>query len=409
MRIGYLCSDFDVPLYGDEGCSIHIRDFTDALVEAGHDVFIVCASLDGAPQSTARARVYQVEPQGLDRLAWELLEREPLVEEGQLARDLRLVLYNASLGSEGSAIIEDERPDLLYERYALFGWGGAMLARKHGIPLVLEVNAPLTVEQEGYEKFVLTSLAERMEAEVFRAADAVVAVSSWLKDWIVSRGTDGEKVHVVPNGVSATLFAGASEAADARSRLGLDGKRVIGFVGSFQPWHDVDGLLRAFAQLHDDDPDVRLLIVGDGEPRGELQELALALGLNSAAVFVGHLRHERVPEAIGAMDVTVAPYDGGQELGFLPLKLFEYMASGKPTVAAAVGQIPSFVEHGRTGLLYPPGDDELLAEALRTLLYSETTATAIGAAAREHVLRDHTWDVVARRVVALAEPLVRSR
>jgi glycosyltransferase involved in cell wall biosynthesis len=409
MRIGYLCSDFDVPLYGDEGCSIHVRDLAEAFVDAGHEVFVVCASLDGVPETRSRARVYHVAPQRLNAVAWELLEREPLVADNHLERDLRLVLYNTWLASEGAAILAAERPDLLYERYALFGWGGATLARAQGIPHVLEVNAPLTVEQEGYEKFTLTTLAEQLEAEVFRAADAVVAVSGWLRDWIVERGVERRRVHVVPNGVSRRLFGGQPGGDAARARFGLDGNPVIGFVGSFQPWHDVAGLLQAFARLHAEDGDLRLLIVGEGEARRELEATARDLGVADAAVFTGHLPHEHVPAAIAAMDVAVAPYDGAQELGFLPLKLFEYMASGKPTVAAAVGQIPWLVEDGITGLLYPPGDDARLAGALRRVLYSEANARALGLAAREKVLREHTWDSVAERIVAIARPLVEGR
>ena len=408
MKIGYLCSDFDVPLYGEEGCSIHIRDFTDTLVEAGHDVFIVCAALGEPTGTPVSARVYHMEPKGLEARAWQLLEREPLIQDSHLERNLRLVLYNSRLACEGSGIIERERPDFLYERYALFGWGGVMLSRRHSIPLMLKVNAPLTVEQEGYRKFRLTTMADQMEGEIFRNADAVVVVSEWLKDWALSRGVDVLRVHVIPNGVSRRLFEQPSSAAEARAHYGLDGERVVGFVGSFQPWHDVSGLLHAFAELYAEDPSLRLLIVGDGSRRKTLEALAQSLGLSSAAIFVGHLPHDEVPNAIAAMDVAVSP--SAADHGWRsPLKLFEYMAAGKAVLAADVGQEAQILKHGRTGWLYSSGNEAELAEGLRMLLYDESRAGALGAAAREQALHEHTWDAVVAEVVGLAGPLIEAR
>jgi glycosyltransferase involved in cell wall biosynthesis len=79
------------------------------------------------------------------------------------------------------------------------------------------------------------------------------------------------------------------------------------------------------------------------------------------------------------------------------------MAAGRPTVAAAVGEIGGLIEHGETGLLYPPGDDRRLAEAIDSLLTRPEVACRLGDAARAKVLRDHTWSAVAQRIVRLAE------
>src|SRR5207244_1532000 len=128
---------------------------------------------------------------------------------------------------------------------------------------------------------------EVMERWVLETADAVVAVSEPLRDWVVSLGVDSGKVHVVPNAVPDRLFADELRTNGTRERLGLHGHPVVGFVGSFQPWHDVRGLLRAFERLHRADPDVRLVLVGHGDGREEAEELADELGLAEAAVFTG--------------------------------------------------------------------------------------------------------------------------
>jgi glycosyltransferase involved in cell wall biosynthesis len=409
MKIGFLCSDIDIPLFGDEGCSIHVRDFTDALVDSGHDVFIVCPSLGESMIAGIKSSLYHLQPRGLDALGWSLVEQEPIIQNQQLERDLRSVAYNFWLQSEGSSIIEREKPDVLYERYSLFGWGGIELARRHRIPLMLEVNDPLCREQAGYEKFTLTATAERMESEIIRGADAVIAISKWIQNWVISLGVNEQDVHIVPNGVSLKLFAERQNGETVRQRYNLGKERLIGFLGSFQPWHDVEGLLRAFSKLYADDHNLRLLLVGDGQQREALEETVRQLGLGAGVIFTGNIPHDSVPEYLAAMDVAVAPYNWKEDFYGSPLKIFEYMAAGKPTVAAAIGQIEEVIEHGKTGWLYPSGDHEQLAHGLASLLYSPELSSAISNAAREKILSDHTWKAIATRVTALAGVLLEDK
>lgn len=390
MKVGYLCSDFDVPLYGAEGCSVHIRELCSALERGGHDVFHVCAELgtDSPPPSD---RVYRIEaePSG--------------AEDWRLERDLRLLRYNEALVARGTKILRRERPDVLYERYALFGWGGVELARRHGIPLLLEVNTNLRLEQDGYELFVLTGAAEQLEREIFRSASAVIAVSQWLADWILGLGVEGERVHVIPNAVSDLLFRRRASGSGVRRRYGLDGKRVVGFVGSFQPWHDLRGLIAAFSELAGSDPDLRLLLVGDGPDRQALEREVHEVGLGGSSVFTGNVPHDDVPSVLAAMDVAAVPYRSRGDFYFSPLKLFECMAAGRPTLAASIGQIAEIVDHEQTGLLYEPGSRVGLAEGMRRLLYDEELARTVGTAARRRILARHTWSRVADMIVAIAE------
>src|SRR6266516_1539090 len=113
MKIAYLCSDSDIPILGHHGCSVHIREFTNALVEAGHDVFILCASTGRGAGIKLKARSYELTPSGLDAIAWKSLETEPLIQGNRLERDLKSVLFNQFLKSEGGSIIHREKPDLL--------------------------------------------------------------------------------------------------------------------------------------------------------------------------------------------------------------------------------------------------------------------------------------------------------
>jgi len=408
MKIAYLCSDIDVQVFGHEGCSVHIREFTNALAEEGHEVFILC-SWAGEARVPTRARVHEVGPEGGDAALWNLLEAEPLIQEHHLARDLRSVLWSYWLERKGAEILEEEKPDFIYERYALFSRGGLELGRRLGLPVILELNAPLCDQQAGYEKFTLMRTAAELEKVILEGADAVIALSAWLEEWAVARGSDPARVHLVPDGVSERVFAEVQDGSSIRARHGLEGKRVVGFVGSFHWWHDVSTLLSAFAELHREDPDLRLLLVGDGETRKKIVKQAHAARIEGAVVFAGKVPHEEVPRHIAAMDVAVVPYVPLEDFFFSPMKLFECMAAGRPTIAASLGQIEEVIEHGRNGWLYPAGDAVRLAEGLRVLLGNRELASRIADAGRCRVLETYTWRNAARRVVEIASGILATR
>lgn len=408
MKICYLCSDVDVEVLGDQGCSVHVREFTNALVEAGHDVFLLCSWLGGRGDNSTLARIIEIEPGELDAALGRSLEDDPAVFNQFLERDLKSILWNAWLQIRGAEIFARERPDFVYERYALFGTGGQELCRRFGIPHLLELNAPLCDQQEGYRYFPFIHTARQLEPRIISGADAIVALTGWLADWSVRLGAERARVHVLADAVADRLFAQSADGAAIRRSLGWEGKQIVGFVGSFHHWHDVAGLIDAFARLSAADPDRRLLLVGDGRIREELERRVGELDLNDAVRFTGRVRHEEVPHHLAAMDVAVVPYAPIENFFFSPMKLFESMAAGRPTVAADLGEISQIVSHGETGCLYPAGDNHALASAIGALLEDRGLAARIGAAAREHVLAHHTWGRVAGRVVELARELIAS-
>jgi glycosyltransferase involved in cell wall biosynthesis len=389
MRIAYVCSDVDVPVLGSEGCSLHVRDLIAAFDDAGHEVMLLCNNLGEGDPAAIRADVRHIK-----------------VDQVHEERDRGSLAWNRKLQDKGEAIFEDWRPDFVYERYALFGWGGFALAWRHHLPHLLELNAPLCREQMGQRLFTLVRTAELLERAIVTSTDAVLAVSPWLREWAIDLGAKPDSTHVVPNGVDAALFAGKLDGRRARERHGLaPDDLVVGYVGSFHEWHDVSGLLSAFAELAAGEARLRLLLVGHG-PRREAAALrALELGIEDAVVFTGHVEHREAAALIAAMDVAVVPYAEVEDFYCSPLELFECMAAGTPTVAAGIGQIEQVIEHGITGLLYPPGDDAELAALVRLVLTDRARARAMGGNGRREVLASYTWDAGAQSVVEIAERL----
>ena len=124
--------------------------------------------------------------------------------------------------------------------------------------------------------------------------------------------------------------------------------------------------------------------------------------------ITGWTAYERLPGLIQKMDVTVAPFASTEDFYFSPLKLFEYMAVGKPVVASQIGQIPELVGHETTGLLVRPDDAADLANKIDRLRREPDLRKSLGVAAAQKVAQ-HTWEQNARRVIALAEPLINKR
>ena len=407
MRILYLCSDPGIPVDGVKGASVHVRELCRALSELGHEVLVVATR----PGSRAEAAGIPIEGAPLGPSAERLCEavrRDP-AGGPVAAREVRAKLAGAALLRRARDLCVTFSPDVIYERYSLFGRAGLLLSKELRLPLVLEVNAPLTEEQAEHRGLAFRAAAERAEQAILGSADRIVAVSPALASWLSTRGVEPGRITVLPNAVDPKRFRPQPEAAKRlRGQLGLNGQPVVGFLGTLKPWHDAQALLEALAHLP---PalDARLLVVGDGPERANLQVAAARLGVDRNVAWAGSVPHDSVPAYLSAMDVAVVPYADSESFYFSPLKLFEYQAAARPVVAADIGQLRHCVRPGGSGLLYPPGDARGLASAIRELAADPVRARRWGRAGRRHVLRQHTWSVTARAVAELAGDAAEKR
>ena len=290
-------------------------------------------------------------------------------------------------------------PDLLVERLSLFAGGGTDLARRLGVPRLVEINAPVTAERAGYQGIADVALGERLERRALEGAHAV-AVSPPLAEWARSRGV--ARVAVVPNGVDVERFAPDPErAAGVRRSLGLEGAQVVGFAGSLKPWHGVDVLLGAATHLADRRRRLRLLIVGDGPERARLEAVAAAT-LPGRVRFAGAVPSAAMPAHLAAFDVATAPYvmpEAGLGFYFSPLKVVEAMAAARVVVASRFGPIEDLL--AGWGHLVPPGDPAALAGALDAAL-DDPRSPELAAGARLRATSTHAWRAVAGRMLGAA-------
>jgi glycosyltransferase involved in cell wall biosynthesis len=295
--------------------------------------------------------------------------------------------------------LESEGPfALVYERHSLWSFAPMEYARANNTPGLLEVNAPLIDEQAEYRGLVDRASAQVATERAFGAASALVAVSDGVAAYLQRFPAAQGKVHVVPNGVDPERFP-----PELRPSLpAAPGTFTIGFAGSMKPWHGLETLLQAFALFHRHNPASRLLLVGDGAGRPPLEADAFSRGLAQAVHFTGAVAPAEVPGLLASMDVGVAPYPKIAIFYFSPLKVYEYMAAALPVVASRVGQLEQLIEPEVNGLLVPPGDAPALAAGLERIRREPDLAARLGQAARNQVLRFHTWDGVVARIVQLA-------
>jgi glycosyltransferase involved in cell wall biosynthesis len=381
MRLAYVCGDVGVPVFGRKGCSVHVQEVVRALVRQRVRVDLFAANCAGE------------RPTALDRIQARQL---PSIPKGDAAaREQAALARNPAI----NGVLEREGPfDFVYERYSLWNFAAMEYARDHGLPGLLEVNAPLIEEQAEHRTLVDRASALRVAKRVFRAATALLAVSSEVAAYLESFAETKGRVHVVSNGVDPGRF----QMGKQPSRPGPPGTFTVGFVGSLKPWHGLGTLVEAFALLCNRHAGVRLLIVGDGPERESLETDIRLRGLWGAADLIGAVAPDEVAGLLASMDVGVAPYSHMANFYFSPMKVYEYMAAGLPVVASRLGQLAALIRPGHNGLLVAPGDSAGLADALAQLFECPELRHRMSNAARAEVLRDHTWDAIARRVLAIA-------
>jgi glycosyltransferase involved in cell wall biosynthesis len=202
-----------------------------------------------------------------------------------------------------------------------------------------------------------------------------------------------EKIAVLPNGADVERFTPTADPRAARIRLGLDEAPTAIFVSGFYPWHASLELIESFAQVVEQMPTARLVMVGDGQMCAQTRIHAGALGLDRVVSFVGNVPHAQIPDWLAAADVAVMPYSKlPKEMWFSPLKMYEYMAAGKAIVASRAGQVAQVLTDGHTGVLVDLGDTRGFAQAILRLLQDQAERTRLGMNARRQAVEFHSWD-----------------
>ena len=366
MRIQALVPAAGIPACGPSGASAHARGITAGLAALGHQVELFAAA-DQDARGTLEPPTVPWRATGV--ASWPRAPRA-IAHLRELRTARRVSRAAIAAARHGPPV------DLVLERHALYSDAGLRVARRLGVPLVLEVNAPQALERQRFEGGLSLGAAARWERRVLRRADRVVAVSTWLCRWLVDEiGCESSRVQLLCNGVQGRPMAALDgvvpvdaahdRAAQRRHRargralVGVDEDAwVLGFVGAFRPWHGLQLLPALLEAL----PEATLLMVGAGRP-GE-EALWHPLARHPRVVMAGRRPHAELADLVAAMDLGLAPYPADAPPWFCPLKVLDYRAEGTPVVASDIGDCRLLV--GDQGSIVAPGDVQAMAAAARS-------------------------------------------
>jgi glycosyltransferase involved in cell wall biosynthesis len=374
---------------GAEG--VHIAYIIKGFRDLGFDVHVVSPN-DADPAKTAGSNPYTKKGGLKSKLLAALSRSLP-----QFLFEVLEIGYNLIAYLKLSRVISCRNIRFIYERNAFFLFAGAYLAKKHKIPYLVEINE--VAGEERVRKQFLVSLAKSIEHYAVNRADAIIVVSDFLKEKIRERGINSAKIHVMPNGVDTALFNPDKVHNHIRSQLGIDKHQVVlGFIGWFVPWHNLELLIESFSQIAKNKNAV-LVLIGDGVLKDRLQQMARDMGVANRVIFPGAVPYEQVPEYIAIMDICAIP--GSNEYRS-PIKLFEYMAMEKPVAAPRLKPIQDVMQDGQEGILFAPDDGESLKQSLEFLIDHQEKRKIVGQNARLKIIAKHTWRKNAEQIVAIA-------
>ncbi len=382
MKILWSLPVFGETLNSSRGDLVRAKNLVGALRDIGHDVHVI--NFGAAAAVSAYRQVLR-----------RMLPRLPAL----IIRDAGRWLASFGQARIIEAHLNRWGADVIVETQVGFLFPGALAAEKTGRLLILDDCSPSREEKLlGAALHRLAGNAMRRQA---RTAAAIIVTSHGIAESLRQEGVPQEKIRLLANGVNLKAYE-RTDRHKARRRMGIAEYCVVGFAGSFQPWHATARLVEALHMLRDNSG-WHMLLVGNGPALEPTLQAARRLGLEKRITTTGAVFPDRAPELIACFDIGVLP--GSNDYGH-PMKLVEYAASGVASVAPDLPPVREVIQDMKTGLLFTPGRVDELAHKLQMLLCDERLRRQMAERARRSVTGRNDWRSLARELAAMIEPLL---
>jgi glycosyltransferase involved in cell wall biosynthesis len=306
------------------------------------------------------------------------------------------------------------RPDVLIATSPQFfcGWAGVMVAALKRLPFILEIRDiwPESIRAVGASKRNLPIwLLERMEKQMYESAFRIVTVGDGYKQKLIERNVPANKIEVVTNGVDRELFVSNVRDPEIRDRFGLNGYFVCAYVGTIGMASGLEVTLRAAKIFKDKGRhDIRIMLVGDGAIREDLEHSARAQGLDNV-IFTGRVDKKVVPRIIASADACLV-HLRKKELfeSVLPSKIFEAAGMAKPIIMGVKGCAAQLVADARCGLCIEPEDEHALVAAIEKLAADKELAQRLGTSGHDYVHKHFDRDKLSKQYFQVIRNAIES-
>lgn len=399
MRICMIASSY--PRFPGDGAARFNHSIAEALVKLGHEVHVLVPHHPRIRPLNSAVQIHPFRYIWPDRLA--IMGYAQAMESDRRLRPLAYLLAPLYFAAAMAAVWRLTRQipfDVIHAHWVIpNGPPAALVARSRRCPLIISLHG----------SDIHTARRHRLLGWVagctLRQARAITACSPDLAEGACRLGVSPERVHLVIWGADPAAFAETTgEATMLRRRLQLEDKApVILTLGRLVRKKGVGYLVRAVPRIRSQYPDARVVIVGDGPERPELERLTTELGVMDSVLFAGEADWQDIPSFLSLCAIFVAPSvtDEDGNVDGLPTTILEAMAAERPVVASRLAGIPLAVTHEQSGLLVPPGSPEALADAIARLLGSPTLRRDYGKAGRNRVETQLNWRRVAQDLLRL--------
>ena len=301
-------------------------------------------------------------------------------------------------------IFKEEQFDIIQVRNDVFG---ALLAvhikRKYKIPFVFQYSFPKGVYKVQKPEKAYSLYFGKFESYVtkyiLRKADLIFPISKWMESELIKESIPKSKMMPLPLGVNPELFSPKKDGMKVREKYDLNSAEVILYVGTMDKLRELDIIIHAFLEVKEHRNNVKLLMVGEGNDRTILEELASRFGIRNDVIFTGQVPYFNVPYFIAASDICLCPVPPLSVYKVSsPTKMFEYMACGKPVVAnEEIPEQKEVIEESGGGVLVK-FEAESFANGIIELLGEPEKAKEMGRKGHNWVIKNRSYENMAREV-----------